>query len=62
MELVQEELAEFRAQMATQMTHFMEAIANMNREQQELRALVERPCVEVEHPEFEDFSMGQQHP
>ena len=48
--------------MATQMTQFMEAIANLNREQQELRAIVERPRVEVECPEFEDFSMGKLRP
>ena len=40
MEHVQEELVEMRAQMATQMTQFMEVIANVNRRQEELAAIV----------------------
>ena len=40
MEQVQAELAELRIQMATQMTHFMEAITNSNRREDELAALV----------------------
>ena len=40
MEQVQAELAEMRAQMATQMTQFMEVITNVNRRQEELDAIV----------------------
>ena len=40
MEQVQAELAEMRAQMATQMTQFMEVITNVNRRQEELSTIV----------------------
>ena len=40
MEQVQAELAEIRAQMATQMTQFMEVITNVNRRQEELAAII----------------------
>ena len=39
MERVQAELAEMRAQMATQMTQFMEVITNVNRRQEERAAI-----------------------
>ena len=40
MEQVQATLVEMRAQMATQMTQFMEVITNVNRRQDELDAIV----------------------
>lgn len=50
--------------MDTRMAQFMDAITNVNRNQEELRALVERPRVENERPEliFKDVSMGQPRP
>src|ERR1043165_9629213 len=60
MEQLQAKVAAMKAQMEAQMTQFMEVITNMNRGQQELRALVERS-----HPEddrrnpFDDASVGQ---
>lgn len=42
----------------------MEAITNVTRNQEELRAFVERPRVDNEQPElmFEDVSVGKPHP
>ena len=40
MQQVQAELAKMRAQMATQMTQFMEVITNVNRRQEELATIV----------------------
>src|ERR1051325_11464060 len=60
MEQIQEEVAAMKAQMEAQMTHLMEVITNMNRGQQELRALVESCRTEDDHRNpFDDASMGQ---
>lgn len=50
--------------MDARMAQFVEVITNVTRNQEELRALVERPRVENERPElmFEDVSVGQPRP
>lgn len=64
MDQFQANLEEMRNQMDARMAQFMEVITNVSRNQEELRALVERPLVETERPElmFEDVSMGQPRP
>ncbi|KAI5404290.1 hypothetical protein KIW84_051442 [Lathyrus oleraceus] len=53
-----------RSQMDARMAQFVEAITNVTRNQEELKALVKRPCVENERPElmFEDVSVGKPRP
>ena len=62
MEQIQAELAEMRAQMATQITQFMEVITNVNRRQEELAAIVNN---QRRHPGdvgnqglYQDISVG----
>lgn len=64
MDQIQANIDEMRNQMDARMTQFVEAITNVTRNQEELRALVERPHVENEQPElmFEDVSVGQPRP
>lgn len=47
--------------MDARMTQFVEVISNVTRNQEELRALMERPQVETKQPElmFEDVFVGQ---
>lgn len=62
MEQVQADIETLKNQMATQMTQFMEAITAMNRGQEELRALIERPRGNHLDFEYDDISVGQPHP
>lgn len=62
MEQVQADIKILKNQTATQMTQFMEAITAMNRGQEELRALIERPRGNRLHLEYDDIFVGQLHP
>lgn len=61
MDQIQANIEEMRNQMDVRMAQFVEVITNVTRNQEELRALMERPHVENEQPEliFEDVSVGR---
>lgn len=52
MDQIQANIDELRNQMDARMTQFVEAITNVAPNQEELRALVERPRVENKRPEL----------
>lgn len=52
MDQIQANIEEMGNQMDTRMAQFVEAITNVTHNQEELRALVERPRVENERPDL----------